>query len=313
VDHTSDVFEALDHQDRLQTKYTGGTVFHAFLGEAVSDWEACRKLVKAIAYTYHLPYFTISPTFSVCPNHGYLAGEHFTCPHCGADAEVYSRIVGYYRSVRNWNRGKQEEFGIRKLFEEPAVDIEKERRAGRAANPAAGRVKGTGERDRADDNVQAGLADRADDNVQAGLADRAGDNVQAGLADRADDNVQAGRGTPPGNAHGHEQTGGPGRGDAAAGSTDDGSSREVHSYILFFRETCPNCPPVKRVLHESSVDGREVNVDTPEGLEEALSLNVMAAPTVICLDGNGEEIGRSCTADELGSLLCSTAAAPAVL
>ncbi|MDY7027448.1 MAG: ribonucleoside triphosphate reductase [Spirochaetota bacterium] len=289
VDHTSDVFEALDHQDRLQTKYTGGTVFHAFLGEAVSDWEACRKLVKAIAYTYHLPYFTISPTFSVCPNHGYLAGEHFTCPHCGADAEVYSRIVGYYRSVRNWNRGKQEEFGIRKLFEEPAVDIEKERRAGRAANPAAGRVKGTGERD------------------------RAGDNVQAGLADRAGDNVQAGRGTPPGNAHGHEQTGGSGRGDVAAGSTGDGSSREVHSYILFFRETCPNCPPVKRVLHESSVDGREVNVDTPEGLEEALSLNVMAAPTVICLDENGEEIGRSYTADEVGSLLCSTAAAPAAL
>lgn len=257
VDHTSDVFEALDHQDRLQTKYTGGTVFHAFLGEAVSDWEACRKLVKAIAYTYHLPYFTISPTFSVCPNHGYLAGEHFTCPHCGADAEVYSRIVGYYRSVRNWNRGKQEEFGIRKLFEEPAVDIEEKRRAGRAANPAAGRSKRIGE------------------------TDRAGDNVQAG------------------------------RGNAATGSTGDGSSREIHSYILFFRETCPNCPPVKRVLHESSVDGRDVNVDTPEGLEEALSLNVMAAPTVICLDENGEEIGRSYTADELGGLLRSAAAAPA--
>jgi len=285
VDHTSDVFEALDHQDRLQTKYTGGTVFHAFLGEAVSDWEACRKLVKAIANTYHLPYFTISPTFSVCPNHGYLAGEHFTCPHCGAEAEVYSRIVGYYRSVRNWNRGKQEEFGIRKLFEEPAVDIEEKWRAGRDADRPAGEPKRI---------------------VQT---DMFGCSVQAGETDRAGDNVQAGRGTPAGNADGQDQADESGPSSAAAGSTDDGSTREIHSYILFFRETCPNCPPVKRILHESSIAGREVNVDTPEGLEEALSLNVMAAPTVIVLDENGEAIGRYYTAGELGSHLFSAAAA----
>jgi ribonucleoside-triphosphate reductase len=121
VDHTGDIFEALDHQESLQTKYTGGTVFHAFLGEAVSDWSACRKLVRAIAENYRIPYFTISPTFSICPDHGYLKGEHFSCPRCGREAEVYSRIVGYYRSVRNWNRGKREEFGHRKLFEEPQL------------------------------------------------------------------------------------------------------------------------------------------------------------------------------------------------
>ncbi len=121
VEYTDDVFEALDHQDSLQTRYTGGTVFHAFLGEAVSDWRSCRQMVRAIAANYRLPYFTISPTFSVCPEHGYLSGEHFTCPRCGAEAEVYSRIVGYYRSVRNWNRGKKEEYGRRRLFAEPQL------------------------------------------------------------------------------------------------------------------------------------------------------------------------------------------------
>ena len=87
VDWTKDLFEALDHQDDLQKRYTGGTVFHAFLGEAISDWKMCRKLVKTIAYNYHLPYFSISPTFSVCPKHGYLAGEHFNCPHCKTEKE----------------------------------------------------------------------------------------------------------------------------------------------------------------------------------------------------------------------------------
>jgi ribonucleoside-triphosphate reductase len=88
VDFTPDIFDALDHQETLQTKYTGGTVFHSFLGERVSDWRACRSLVKAIAENYRIPYFTISPTFSVCHKHGYLAGEHFSCPHCEAEAKA---------------------------------------------------------------------------------------------------------------------------------------------------------------------------------------------------------------------------------
>ena len=99
VDYTADIFDALDIQDELQTLYTSGTVFHAFLGEKLPDWKAAAKLVKTIAENYKLPYYTISPTYSVCKNHGYLAGEHFVCPECGEAAEVYSRITGYYLSL----------------------------------------------------------------------------------------------------------------------------------------------------------------------------------------------------------------------
>ncbi len=110
VDYTEDIFSALEFQEAFQTKYTGGTVFHTFLGEKLSDWETCRNLVKKIAYNFRLPYFTISPTYSVCSEHGYLTGEVYKCPYCGKETEVYSRITGYYRPVKNWNDGKQEEF-----------------------------------------------------------------------------------------------------------------------------------------------------------------------------------------------------------
>ena len=114
---TADIFEALDIQDELQTLYTSGTVFHAFLGEKLPDWQAAAKLVRAIAENYKLPYYTISPTYSVCKKHGYLEGEQFTCPHCGEKAEVYSRITGYYRPVQNWNDGKAQEYKNRKLYD----------------------------------------------------------------------------------------------------------------------------------------------------------------------------------------------------
>ena len=117
VDFTSDIFEALDIQDELQTLYTSGTVFHAFLGEKLEDWQVTMNLVRKIAENYRLPYYTISPTYSVCKTHGYIAGEHFECPECGAPAEVYSRITGYYRPVQNWNDGKTEEFKERKTYD----------------------------------------------------------------------------------------------------------------------------------------------------------------------------------------------------
>ncbi|MDF2539586.1 MAG: hypothetical protein K0S76_2607 [Herbinix sp.] len=117
VGYTQDIFEALDIQDGLQTLYTSGTVFHAFLGEKLPDWEAAAKLVKTIAENYKLPYYTMSPTYSVCKTHGYLPGEQFTCPHCGAPAEVYSRITGYYRPVQNWNEGKSQEYKNRRIYE----------------------------------------------------------------------------------------------------------------------------------------------------------------------------------------------------
>ena len=110
VGFTSDPFEALDIQDRLQTLYTSGTVFHCFLGEKLPDWRAAAKLVRTIAENYQLPYYTMSPTYSICQTHGYITGEVDKCPECGAPTEIYSRITGYYRAVQNWNPGKQQEF-----------------------------------------------------------------------------------------------------------------------------------------------------------------------------------------------------------
>lgn len=110
VDYTIDIFDALDIQDELQTLYTSGTVFHAFLGEKLPDWKAAAKLIKTIAENYKLPYYTLSPTYSICKNHGYIAGEVKICPHCGTKTEVYSRITGYYRPVQNWNDGKLQEY-----------------------------------------------------------------------------------------------------------------------------------------------------------------------------------------------------------
>ncbi|MFT3738933.1 MAG: ribonucleoside triphosphate reductase [Breznakibacter sp.] len=126
VNHTDDLFEALALQDDLQTRYTGGTVFHTFLGESQLGGDAVRALVKKITHTFHLPYITLSPTFSVCPSHGYLFGEHTQCPRCKAEGnesrcEVFSRIVGYLRPVSQWNDGKQEEFRERKLFDKCAT------------------------------------------------------------------------------------------------------------------------------------------------------------------------------------------------
>ena len=117
VGYTADVFDALDIQDELQTLYTSGTVFHAFLGEKLPDWKAAAALVRKIAENYKLPYYTLSPTYSVCKDHGYLAGEQFTCPKCGGRTEVYSRITGYYRPVQNWNDGKAQEFKDRKVYD----------------------------------------------------------------------------------------------------------------------------------------------------------------------------------------------------
>ena len=116
VGFTDDIFRALDIQDGLQTLYTSGTVFHAFLGQKLPSWKSCMNLVRKIAENYHIPYYTMSPTYSVCKEHGYISGEEYTCPKCGAKTEVYSRITGYYRPIQNWNDGKSEEFKNRKVY-----------------------------------------------------------------------------------------------------------------------------------------------------------------------------------------------------
>jgi len=126
VDATDDVFEALDWQDDLQTKYTGGTVMHIFLGERLPSIATTKAMVRAVARSYRLPYFTLTPTFSVCPSHGYISGEHFTCPKCEDEqpCEVYSRVVGYLRPVQQWNKGKKAEYSKRKTFAEPEEGVD---------------------------------------------------------------------------------------------------------------------------------------------------------------------------------------------
>ncbi|MBE6712073.1 MAG: ribonucleoside triphosphate reductase [Ruminococcaceae bacterium] len=117
VGYTDDIFTALDIQDELQTLYTSGTVFHAFIGEKLPDWKAAASIIRKIAENYRLPYYTLSPTYSVCKEHGYIAGELYTCPKCGKETEVYSRITGYYRPVKNWNDGKSQEYKERKTYD----------------------------------------------------------------------------------------------------------------------------------------------------------------------------------------------------
>lgn len=126
VDYTADIFDALEIQDELQTRYTSGTVFHAFLGEKLPDWKAAAKLVRIIAENFKLPYYTLSPTYSICSEHGYLPGEHHVCPTCKRAAEVYSRITGYYRPVQNWNEGKTQEYQNRTTYDLSRSVLKKE-------------------------------------------------------------------------------------------------------------------------------------------------------------------------------------------
>jgi len=121
VDFNGDLFDALENQESLQSLYTGGTVFHIFLGERLHSWKSAAELIKKVAWNSKLPYFTLTPTFSICPSHGYTAGEHKQCPVCGATSEVYSRVVGYLRPVDQWNDGKQAEFAMRKTFDRSTV------------------------------------------------------------------------------------------------------------------------------------------------------------------------------------------------
>jgi len=121
VDYEGDLFEALEHQDKLQPLYTGGTVFHIYLGERLHSWKSAAELIRKVTWNFRMPYFSLTPTFSVCPTHGYLSGEHRQCPKCGARCEVYSRVVGYLRPVDQWNDGKQAEFAMRRTFEKAII------------------------------------------------------------------------------------------------------------------------------------------------------------------------------------------------
>ena len=138
VGYTADIFDALAVQDDLQTLYTSGTVFHAFLGEKLPDWKAAANLVRKIAENFKLPYYTLSPTYSICQDHGYISGEHLTCPKCGKTTEVWSRITGYYRPIQNWNDGKVQEFKDRREYDVAASKLEGRRLCDREPDAAVG-------------------------------------------------------------------------------------------------------------------------------------------------------------------------------
>lgn len=148
VGFTDDILEALDLQDALQTRYTGGTVFHGFVGERIEDLKAVKRLLRGVMEHYRIPYFTITPTFSICPNHGYLSGEHSACPTCGVKAEVWSRVVGFYRPVDNWNKGKRAEYAERQPFKVTVA------RAASTACDASGASNAGTSRDRAREESQ---------------------------------------------------------------------------------------------------------------------------------------------------------------
>ncbi len=157
VGYTEDIFSALDIQDDLQVLYTSGTVFHAFLGEKMPDWKAAADLVRKIAENYKLPYYTMSPTYSVCAEHGYITGEHFNCPICGNRTEVYSRITGYYRPVQNWNDGKVQEFKDRRVYNIGSSQLKKPAAASGGGNGASGSIPPEAEPQSAADNGAARL------------------------------------------------------------------------------------------------------------------------------------------------------------
>ena len=264
VGYTSDIFDALDLQEEFQTVYTGGTVFHVFLGEAISDWRACSQLVKTIAYSYRIPYFTISPTYSICPIHGYLAGEHFFCPLCAAEerrkmeqkgkkmgegdqilgtrTEVYSRIVGYYRSVKNWNAGKRAEYKERLVFDPDSKPNEKA-----TCNSLAQR----------DCKAESDSPEQRDDSAES---------------------------------HSPEHY--------ASGTQDDGHYSCASRVLLFARKSCPNCPPIRRAL-AGNIDFEEIDADSPEGMVQASRFEIYSTPTVLVLSENGEIAARLCNVPEL--------------
>ncbi|BAK98247.1 anaerobic ribonucleoside-triphosphate reductase [Oscillibacter valericigenes Sjm18-20] len=163
VGYTSDLFDALSVQDDLQTLYTSGTVFHAFLGEKLPDWQSAASLVRKIAENFKLPYYTLSPTYSICAEHGYIAGEHFTCPKCGKSAEVYSRITGYYRPVQNWNDGKTQEYKDRKLYDPCTAQAAGQRSDFRERNEALPSVKSSPLPPLAPDSTAQAIRDAVDE------------------------------------------------------------------------------------------------------------------------------------------------------
>jgi anaerobic ribonucleoside-triphosphate reductase/glutaredoxin len=256
VGYTEDIFSALDVEDRFQTLYTSGTVFHAFLGQRLPNWQSCMKLVRRIAENYKLPYFTMSPTYSVCPNHGYIAGEVYKCPVCGAETEVYSRITGYYRPLKNWNAGKTQEFHDRRTYRpsDPSVS---------PTDPSK-----TGQTDDWATRTDSSMTGRTDKTLTStdgktlecscSTLDRTETDAKPEADNKKVDNEKV---------------------DAEAKSQASGRP------MLFYSKTCPNCKMAHMLLDKAGI--KYDDYDAYENQELAKKLCVSSAPTLLVPKGDG--------------------------
>ena len=273
VGYTEDVFSALDIQDNLQTLYTSGTVFHAFLGEKLPDWKAAANLVRKIAENYKLPYYTMSPTYSVCKDHGYLVGEQYTCPHCGAKTEVYSRITGYYRPVQNWNEGKAQEFKDRLTY-----NIGHSVLTHQGPNPAPAdlpheTISVSGNLAEAEPVPADHIAAKAAAEAQAAAAPRMMTNADAALEAA----MEAGCCAPVEPMIATDEQIEAAKAAAASGATA----------ILFKTPTCPNCKAAGALLDKAGIAYQALNANEEKELVE--KYGVKQAPTLVLVDGDNFE------------------------
>ena len=276
VGYTEDIFSALDIQDDLQTLYTSGTVFHAFLGEKLPDWKAAANLVRKIAENYKLPYYTMSPTYSVCKDHGYLTGEQFTCPICGRKTEVYSRITGYYRPVQNWNDGKAQEYKDRMVY-----NIGRSHLTHIGPNPAP------------NDNTEAiyaainerGCCDPMQPIMKGDLADAEPKAAPAAetVAEAVKAPVEAAKTVA-------EAVKAPVEAVKAAAETavkfavkPEGSM----SILLFKTPSCPNCKAAGAILDKAGVEYEPLNAN--EERELVKKFGIKQAPTLVLVNGDSFE------------------------
>jgi ribonucleoside-triphosphate reductase len=249
VGYTEDVFSALDIQDELQTLYTSGTVFHAFLGEKLPDWKAAAGLVRKIAENYKLPYYTMSPTYSVCKDHGYLTGEEPVCPICGNKTEVYSRITGYYRPVQNWNDGKAQEYKDRKVYN-----------IGRSVLTHEGSTPAKADADvKADAAVKTEAAPNAEANKTTPLTETIFPEISASSKE-TEKTQKAEKKTK-----------------AVGGNT----------VYLFKTPTCPNCKAAGALLDRAGVGYTSLNANEEKDL--VMKFGVKQAPTLVLMHGDSFE------------------------
>ena len=252
VGFTDDIFSALDVQDELQTLYTSGTVFHAFLGEKLPDWKAAATLVRKIAENYKLPYYTLSPTYSVCKNHGYIAGEVYECPCCHEETEVYSRITGYYRPVKNWNDGKSQEFADRVEYDLAHSHLTRSGVRTAAAAEQAGQAG-------SHVTLDAALGGKAAARADGGEAVVVSDDVAAALGEAAP--------VVP-----------------VAASALDRSALPAGVYLVATR-TCPNCKHAAAQMNAAGIAYEELLAE--ENVELAQRYRIMQAPTLLEVGADG--------------------------